>query len=376
MSSRPRINRRTALGLGLGIGLGAGAGVAAPLDAGNGGRMRCWEVGERTPGALTLHRAERPIPVPGPGQVLLKVRATGINAVDVAALHGVIFKVGGPTLIPLQDNVSDVVALGPGVTEFAPGDRVTTTLYIEWINGPWNSGYMRSMIGLGVDGFLTEYAVMPAATLARVPARFTNEEACTLAIAGLTSWRALSVEAKLLPGETVVTTGTGGVSTFGVQIAKMLGARVIVTSSSDAKLARMRELGADVGINYRTTPDWAAEVRKATGGRGADVVMNNVGWPEMMNSLRACGPNARLIHVGSGPPRADMTNWPNLTENNVWIKAFTMAGRNMLGGFLSALEHTTLKPVVERVFDFDDAPDAVRFMETTDRIGKIVIRIS
>jgi NADPH:quinone reductase-like Zn-dependent oxidoreductase len=314
--------------------------------------------------------------VPGPGQVLLKVRATGINAVDVAALHGVIFKVGGPTLIPLQDNVSDVVALGPGVTEFAPGDRVTTTLYIEWINGPWNSGYMRSMIGLGIDGFLTEYAVMPATTLVKVPARFTNEEACTLAIAGLTSWRALSVEAKLLPGETVVTTGTGGVSTFGVQIAKMLGARVIVTSSSDAKLARMRELGADVGINYRTTPDWPAEVLKATGGRGADVVMNNVGWPEMMNSLRACGPNARLIHVGSGPPRADMTNWPNLTENNVWIKAFTMAGRNMLGGFLAALEHTTLKPVVERVFDFDDAPEAVRFMETTDRIGKIVIRIS
>jgi NADPH:quinone reductase-like Zn-dependent oxidoreductase len=390
MSNTTRIDRRTALAGALAAGLASGAAVTASAASEAQGaagtrksmgkaapapRMRAWEVGER--GAdLTLRMVERPIPVPGPGQVLLRVLATGINAVDIAAITGQFFNVGGPTMIPLQDNASEVVALGPGVSGFAIGDRVTTTLYIEWITGAWDTAYMRSMPGLGIDGFLAEYVLMPATTLVHLPARLDDVQACTLAIAGLTAWRALAIEAKVKPGETVVTTGTGGVSTFNLQIAKMFGARVIVTSSSDEKLERMKSLGADLTINYRTTADWAQAVLDLTGGQGADVVLNNVGWPETVNSLRACRSSARLIHIGSGRSRTPMPNWPNMITKNVWMKSFTMAGRNMLENFLAAMQHNSLVPIVDRVFAFEEAPDAVRFMQSGDRIGKIAIRVA
>jgi NADPH:quinone reductase-like Zn-dependent oxidoreductase len=232
------------------------------------------------------------------------------------------------------------------------------------------------MIGLGIDGFLAEYAVMPATTLVKVPAQFTDEEACTLAIAGLTAWRALAIEAKVKPGETVVTTGTGGVSAFNVQIARLFGARVIVTSSSDEKLERMRALGADEGINYRKTPDWARAVLDLTAGRGAEVVLNNVGWPEMVNSLRACRSSARLIHIGASRERTTMKNWPNMILKNIWIKSYTMAGRHMLEHFMRSLETAPLKPVVDRVFPFDQAVEAVRFMQAGSHIGKVVIKVA
>jgi NADPH:quinone reductase-like Zn-dependent oxidoreductase len=381
MKNGNEINRRAALGLGLGTVLTGTAALAAakprhgqlPERAATAAlRMRAWEVGDRT-GELTLRLVEKPVPVPGTGQVLLKVLATGINSIDVAMLRGRAFKVGTSAMVPLQDNVSSVAAIGAGVTNLAVGDRVTTTLYIEWTTGPWNTAYTRSMPGLGIDGFLADYALMPAATLVKVPAHFSNEAACTLAIAGLTAWRALVIEAQVKPGETVVTTGTGGVSAYNLQIAKLFGARVIVTSSSDAKLERMRALGADLTINYRTTPDWAQEVLRLTNGRGADVVLNNVGWPEMVNSLTACGSSARLIHIGASRDRTMMTNWPNMIMKNIWIKSYTMAGREMLEHFMRAMEYSTLKPVVDKVFPFEQAVEAVQFMESGDHIGKVVI---
>lgn len=382
--------RRNALGIGLGATIAAAmtappaataatAATAASPGAGTARRrprhIRAWEVGERRP-ELTLRLVRRPCPEPGAGEVLLRVLATGINSIDVATLTGEAFRVGGPTMIPLPDNCCEVIALGPGVTGLQPGDRVTTTLYIEWITGRWDIAYMRSMPGLGTDGFLTEYAVMPASTLVKVPARFTDEQACTLAIAGLTAWRALAIEARVKPGETVVTTGTGGVSAFAVQIARLFGARVIVTSSSDAKLARMRSLGAQSGINYRRTPDWAQAVLDLTDGRGAEVVLNNVGWPEMVNSLRACRSSARLIHVGASREATRMKSWPNMIQKNIWIKSFTMAGRDMLEDFLRSMEHADLVPVVDRVFPFEQAIEAVRFMQAGSHVGKVVIRVA
>jgi len=385
MTQRFDPGRRNALGIGLGTTMmaaaaappaSATASTTAPVTARKLPRkIRAWEVGERTRD-LTLRLIERPCPQPGPGQVLLRVLATGINSIDVAAMTGEAFRLGGPTMIPLPDNCCEIVAVGAGVTGLVPGERVTTTLYIEWITGRWNVAYMRSMPGLGMDGFLTEYAVMPANTLVKVPARLTDEEACTLAIAGLTAWRALALEARVQPGETVVTTGTGGVSTFAVQIARLFGARVIVTSSSDVKLERMRALGADTGINYRQVTDWAQAVLDLTGGRGAEVVLNNVGWPEMVNSLRACRSSARLIHVGASREPTRMKSWPNMIQKNIWIKSFTMAGRDMLEHFLRSMEHADLRPVVDRVFPFEQAVEAVRFMQAGGHIGKVVIRVA
>lgn len=384
MTESVDLQRRAALGAGLGTALAvvSKSAAAAPTPGASKsslptGSMRVWEMGPRANRQITLRLASRPIPTAGPGQVVLKVLATGINAVDLSAIKAAqpLFASGPQTQIPLQDNVSIVAALGPGVTTLSVGDRVTTTLYTEWTSGPWDVAYMRTMPGLRTDGFLAEYVVMPANTLVPVPAHFSDEGAATLAIAGLTAWRALAIEAKVRPGETVVTTGTGGVSVFNIQLAKILGARVIVTSSSDDKLTRVKALGADELINYRTTPDWATEVLKRTDGRGANVVLNNVGWDEMTSSLRACASNARVIHIGAGPAKAPIPNWPNMIGKNIWVKSFTMAGREMLEHMLRALRNVRLEPIVDRVFPFEQAVDAVRFMEKSSHIGKVVIRV-
>jgi NADPH:quinone reductase-like Zn-dependent oxidoreductase len=352
--------------------------------------MKAYELGDRKNGELTLRCVERADPVPGHGEAVVRVRATGLGARDISIMRSswppterrAWQNPPPPERIPLQDGAGEVIALGTGVTRVRIGDRVMATHYPKYIDGAWDFDSMaHTDFGDVLDGFLAERALVPAEALVKIPASFSYEQAAPLQSSGLTPWRALTVEARTQPGETVLTLGSGNVSVFGLQIAKTLGARVIVTSSSDAKLEKLRALGADVTINYRRHPDWHEQVIEQTAGRGVDVVLNTVGYPTLEKCLLCCASNARVMHIGARPvvgtssaPVA-FSALPNLIAKCVTIKGFTVGSRRMFEDFVRALETNHIRPVIDRVFDFDEVSDAIRYYESGGKIGKVVIRI-
>ncbi len=360
----------------------------AAFAATNKKRTRTYEVGDASNG-INLRIVERPMPKPGPGEVLLKVHATGLNARDLSLMKRLRIYGGPgdtPQRVPLDDNACEVVALGAGVTRVKPGERVIVTHFPLWTDGDWDDDTMSKMdFSVNTDGFLTEYIVTLAQGLVKIPDGMSYEHASTFPNAGLTAWHAVVEDAQVRPGETVVTLGTGGVSVFGFQWAKMLGARVIVTSSSDEKLARMKALGADDVINYRTTPDWHKAVLEKTNGRGADVVLNTVGIGEMERSLLACASNARVMFIGANPVQRTGTqtdavglkDFPRgMIMKGLTIKGVIVGSRRMLESAVQAAHTNNIKPVIDRVFSFEQTPDAVKYMESGEKVGKIVIKVA
>jgi NADPH:quinone reductase-like Zn-dependent oxidoreductase len=368
----PGVDRRTVLAAAAALAMP----VAAAREPASGGTMQAYEIGPGGPdGALGLRQVTRPAPRPGPREVVMRVRATGLIARDSALLRGTYGGGRVPTRIPLSDNAGEVLALGPGVDEVAVGERVMLTHFSRWLDGPWDSAYLQHDRSVNVDGFLCEQAVVPAASLVRIPDGLSFAQASTLQSAGLTAWRALVVEGGVKAGDVVLTLGTGGVSLFNLQLAKAQGATVIVTSSSDEKLARMKALGADVGINYRRTPAWEREVLARTAGHGADIVLNTVGYAEMERCLMACADNARLVHIGSGKAQAPFNALPNLMVRNVSFKGITVGSRRMFEDLAKAVVANRISPVIDRVFPFGQAIEAVRFFEGGERVGKVVIEV-
>ncbi|MBM3514792.1 MAG: NAD(P)-dependent alcohol dehydrogenase [Alphaproteobacteria bacterium] len=344
--------------------------------------MRVWEIGDYTkikePDGLALHIVERPNPKPGPGEVVMKVRATGINARDLTIMRGGMGPKPQPvTRVPLSDNAGDVLAVGPGV------DRVTMTHYWQWIDGKWHGDMALKDYASNIDGFLAEQIVVPAEPLIKLPDSMSYEDASTLQSAGLTSWNAVICAGGAKPGDVVCTIGTGGVSLYALAWAKMVGATAIITSSNDAKLARMRELGADITINYRTTPNWAQEVLAKTGGRGADIVLNNVGVQEMEQCLTACASNGKVMYIGANPVNrsrtietpAGLTRFPNLIMKDLTIKGIVVGSRRMFEDLIAAMTAHKVKAVIDKVFPFEQAREAVAYMESADRLGKVVIKV-
>ena len=351
--------------------------------------MRAWILGDRKGGALTLYQVQRPDLVPGPGEAVMRVRATGLGARDLSIIKSAWPPAEKrawqnpppPERIPCQDSAGEVLAVGAGVTRVKPGDRVIATHYPRFLDGPWDFDSMANVdFGDTHDGFLAEQARVPAEALVMMPANFSFEESAPLQSSGLTPWRGLVEEAKVRPGETVLTLGSGNVSVFCLQIAKGLGARVIITSSSEEKLERLRRLGADVAINHRSHPDWHREVMKATNGRGADVVLNTVSIGTLEKCLLSCASNARVLNVaarpvvGAGGP-AGLLDLPNLNAKCVSIKGYTVGSRRMFEDFVRAIEKGLLRPVIDRVFGFDQALEAIRYYESSAKLGKIVITI-
>lgn len=352
--------------------------------------MRAWVLGDRRGGALTLHPVERPDPVPGPGEAVLRVGATGLGARDLSIMKSpwppaeqkAWQNPPPPERIPLQDGAGEVIAVGPGVTRVKPGDRVMATHYPKFIDGAWDFDAMaHDDFGDTHDGFLAEQALVPAEALVRMPAGYSFAQAAPLQSSGLTPWRALTVEGRTQAGETVLTLGSGNVSVFGIQIAKALGARVIATSSSDEKAARLKQIGADAVVNYRKHSDWEREVLALTQGRGADVVLNNIGLAVLEKCLLACASNARVMYIGARPvvggPTGPVTfaQLPNLVAKCVSIKGFTVGSRRMFEDFVKAIEVNGLQPVIDRVFRFDETLEAIRYYETGAKIGKVVIEV-
>jgi NADPH:quinone reductase-like Zn-dependent oxidoreductase len=347
--------------------------------------MKAYEIGDyESTGRVRL--VELPTPEPGPREALIRVRATGPNARDYVIMSTGLWGGKQPaTRIPLCDVAADVVAVGADVTEVAPGDRVTMIHYARWLDGAWDVAMCSDDYGQTRDGFLREFAAVPANALVRIPDNLSYEDAATLPSAGLTAWQAVVVEGRLRPGATVVVTGTGGVSVYAMQWAKLLGARVIVTSSSDEKIERMRELGADGGVNYRTTPKWYEGVMALTGGRGAELVVNTVGLLELDNCLEACRSGGRVAYIGATPVTSDRVavgvGVPKrlglLIVRDLTLKGIIVGSRRMMEDLVEALgRHPEVRPVVDRVYGFDQANEALAYFAKAGKIGKVVIRVA
>ncbi|MWC28817.1 zinc-dependent alcohol dehydrogenase family protein [Paenibacillus sp. MMS18-CY102] len=327
-------------------------------------------------GLQSVMPAEREIPVPGPHEVLIKIKAASLNFRDLSVVKGFY----NPNLqlphIPASDAVGEVVGAGNGVTQFKLGDRVSPVFYPDWKGGmPERVSLLRTPGG-STDGYLREYAVVHEDEIVHVPQHLTDEEAATLACAGVTAWHATVAEGKVQAGDTVVVQGTGSVSLFALQFAKLHGARVIVTSSSDDKLAEAIKLGADIGINYKTTPDWEAEVLALTEGRGADHVIDVGGAATLNRSLAAIRIGGRVSAVGilTGVIVEGFSILA-LMQKKPTIQGITTGSKAMFEAMNAAIAAHGLRPVIDRVYPFAEAVSALQDLDqgAANRFGKIVI---
>jgi NADPH:quinone reductase-like Zn-dependent oxidoreductase len=323
--------------------------------------------------ALTL--VERPDPRPGPGQVLLKMRAWSLNYRDLLIVKGLYNPKLRLPLIPLSDGVGELIAVGDGVGRVKVGDRVAGLFMQSWLDGPATEAKTKpSLGGGGADGLLAEYAVLNQDGVVHVPEHLSDEEAATLPCAALTAWHALVSEGGVKAGDTVLIQGTGGVSLFALQFARLSGARVIATSSSDDKLARVLKMGASDGINYKTTPDWEERVREVTGGVGVDHVVEVGGAGTLGKSLRAVRVGGRIYLIGVLTGGGQVNPMPILMRN-VRVQGIYVGSRAMFEEMNRAIALHQLRPVVDRVFPFAEAREALRFLESGAHFGKIALRI-
>jgi NADPH:quinone reductase-like Zn-dependent oxidoreductase len=339
--------------------------------------MKAWEIGPKS-GIDGLRQVERPAPVPGPGEVLVKVSAAGLNYRDLMVLAGHYGTDLPETRVPLSDGVGRIAALGEGVNGWALGERVIAPHFTTWLGGPFSMAAFASDLGCTGDGWLAEQIVLPAAALIRVPDGMTDASAATMAVVGGTVWHAMVEFGGAGPGSLVLAQGTGGVSMFTLQLAKALGCAVAITSSSEDKLARCRELGADFTVNYRERPDWAAALLEATGGRGADVVVDTLGFEALGETVAACAVNARIGTAGalSGTPAAQGgVSQGLMIGKNIAIKGIASGSRDMLAKALDALNAAGKEMVIDRQFAFADAPAAYRHLASAAHLGKIAIKL-
>jgi NADPH:quinone reductase-like Zn-dependent oxidoreductase len=302
------------------------------------------------------------------------VRATTLNYRDLAVATGNYFGgVAQRDLVPLSDGAGEVAAVGEGVSRFAVGDRVAGTFFQTWVDGKPPRGL--AALGSPLDGMLAEYVVLDAEGLVAVPQHLGWEQAAALPCAGVTAWNALMVQDRVRPGDTVLLLGTGGVSIFALQFSRLAGARVIITSGSDAKLERARALGADTGINYRRTPDWESAVLEHTGGAGVDHVIEVGGVGTLARSFKSVGFGGQVTLIGvlSGP-EGD-TNPHGLMFKSARLQGVFVGNRVMFEDMNRALSANGMQPVVDRIFPFDQARQAFDLMAAGGHFGKIAIAL-
>jgi NADPH:quinone reductase-like Zn-dependent oxidoreductase len=320
-----------------------------------------------------LLNANRPAPEPGPGQIAVRMRAAALNARD----HGVTRGIYGYTkfpVIPLSDGAGEVIAVGPGVSQFKTGDRVASTFFQTWTGGRMPADASRNSLGGMLDGVLAEQIVLPQEGAIHIPDDLSFVEAATLPCAALTAWHALIEAGGLKAGETVAILGTGGVSCFGVQFAKMHQARIILTSSSDEKLARGRALGADVTINYKATPDWEKEILKRTDGAGVDHVLEVGGANTLEKSMAAVRPGGSIYVIGA-LAGAGQINPRMINRKAITLRGIHVGPRDMFANMNRAIAHSGLRPTIDRTFAFADAKRAYEHQASGAHFGKIVIAV-
>jgi len=325
-------------------------------------------------GPDSIQGVELPSPELGPGQVRVRVRATSLNFRDLMISKGVYNPKLKLPRIPLSDGAGEVSAVGDGVTRFRVGDRVAAGFMPGWREGPPTDEKVRSALGSDIDGMLAEEVVLPETGLLPIPAHLSFEEAATLPCAAVTAWNALVEAGGIRPGDSVLVQGTGGVSIFSLQFARQAGARVIATSSSDAKLARVRELGASDVINYKTTPDWDKEARRLTGGQGVDIIVEVGGAGTLPLSTRAIKLGGYIALIGVLTGAGDFNPIP-LLMRNIRLQGIFVGSVQMFASMLKAIEVSQMRPVIDRVFPFDQAVDALKYLESGAHFGKVVISL-
>ena len=307
-------------------------------------------------------------------EVKIKVQATSLNYRDWALANGW-FGYPGEKLpfIPLSDAAGTVAEVGPGVEHLQVGDLVAVNFFPDWVDGAFSPAKTARSLGGSTDGVLAEYVCFPASAVVKVPASFSAPEAAAFPCAGVTAWHALVEQGQLRPTHTVLLQGTGGVSIFGLQIAKLFGAKVIITSSSDEKLAQAKALGADLTINYKTTPDWEQQVLELTGGEGADMVLEVAG--QLARSLRALRPGGTVFQIGQVSPSDEAPNLRMLPIHTQRLQGIYVGSAQMLSDLLQAFDRNHLKPVISHTFPFAQAKEALHHMGSGAHFGKIVVQV-
>ncbi|MGV3730131.1 MAG: zinc-dependent alcohol dehydrogenase family protein [Sphingopyxis sp.] len=329
----------------------------------------------RAPASLdNLTLVDRPDPGdPGPGEIRVRLAASSLNFHDYAVVMGMIPAADGR--IPMSDGAGTIEAVGEGVTQFKPGDTVGSIFFPEWIDGAPPATAFRGVPGDGIDGYARELVVTPQHWFTRVPTGYSAAEAATLTCAGLTAWRALFVDGATQPGSTVLVQGSGGVSVFALQFAKAAGARVIATSSSDAKLERLKALGADETINYKEVPAWGARALELTGGAGVDTVVEIGGAGTLDQSMMATRVGGHVALIGVLAGFAGPVQTALLMAKNLRVQGLTVGSRQQQLDMIAGIEANGIRPVISDHFPLEQLADAFRHQAANKHFGKIVVDI-
>lgn len=336
--------------------------------------MKAYEVEQF--GIENLRMVERDEPSPGPGEVLIRFRAVSLNYRDLMVVAGTYNPRMKVPAIPFSDGAGEVVGVGEGVTRWQVGDRVMPIFAQRWFDGDPSDEKRKTSLGAGAqwDGVLREFGAFSEESVVRIPEHLSYEEAATLPCSALTAWNALFESGRLRPGETVLTLGTGGVSIFAVQFAKMAGARVFATSGNSEKIERLSELGVDGAVNYREAEDWDKSAIGFTGKLGVDHVIEVGGAGTLPRSINATRIGGHVALIGA------LTGSTGFNPVTVFMKSIKLQGiftgsRRMFEEMNRAISANKLKPVIDKVFEFDEAGEALKYMESGSHFGKIVVRI-
>lgn len=325
------------------------------------------------PGGLDhLRLLDLPAPgAPRAGEIQVRIHASSLNYHDLGVVLGRAGAADGR--IPMADGAGVVTAVGEGVAEFAVGDAVVSCFFPQWQSGGKVPFDFKLVPGDGVDGFARELVNLQASAFTHAPRGYSHEEAATLTTAGLTAWRALVVDGRIKPGDTVLVLGTGGVSVFALQMARSMGARVIATTSSGSKAEQLRALGADVVINYRDTPEWGEAVLAATGGRGADIVVEVGGPGTLPQSIRACAPGGHIALIGVLTGFAGDVPTVELMRKQQTLKGLIVGSREQQQDMVRALEQFAWRPVIDSSYPLEQIAAAFAHQQAARHFGKICL---
>ena len=338
--------------------------------------MRAYLLPKGGAGIDALATVDRPTPKPLYRQMLLKVAACSLNFRDLGIVRGTYRMPVRENLIPLSDGAGEVVEVGAGVTRVKAGDKVAGCFFQRWPGGEMTPDAGTSALGGAIDGMLAEYVVLEEDGVVKIPEHLSLEEGATLPCAGVTAWNAIVQHAKLIAGQTVLLQGTGGVSIFGLQLAHAMGVTVIITSSSDEKLARAKALGAACGINYKTSPEWDKAAVAFNGGRGVDHVIEVGGANTLTRSFGAIRNGGKVSMIGGLSGGATELNPGLIFSKRANVQGIYVGSTEMFTAMNAAIAANKIKPAIDRVFGFDEVKAAYQHMAAGAHFGKIVIKVA